>query len=159
MKVEQVMQLLEKHPRNPTGNTHIEHDAPPTIELNKKILRDIALYPPPRKGTSTNGCRLEHLANAAKYGDLDLLHKACCAIAVGSVSPKARKLVALAKPDESMRPIGVGSARRRLTGRVVAKQENGRLAMISHTPRAVNVALAYVSEQGKTPSSSGFLMI
>ena len=79
VKVEQVMQLLEKHPRSPGGNTYLEHDAPPGIELDKKILKDIALHPPPRKGTSTNGCRLEHLANAAKYGDIDLLHKACCA--------------------------------------------------------------------------------
>ena len=129
----------------------MEHDAPKGIELDKKILRDIALHPPPRKGTSTNGCRLEHLANAAKYGDLDLLHKACCVIADGSVSPKARrliaigKLVALAKPDGPVRPIGVGAARRRLTGKVMAKQENDRLAMISHTPRAVNFALAYSS--------------
>ena len=67
------------------------------------------------------------------------------------MSPKARrliaigKLVALAKPDGSVRPIGVGAARRRLTRKVMAKQENDRLAMISHTPRAVNFALAYSS--------------
>ena len=67
------------------------------------------------------------------------------------MSPKARrliaigKLVALAKPDGPVRPIGVGAARRRLTGKVMAKQENDRLAMISHTPRAVNFALAYSS--------------
>ena len=68
VKIEQVMQLLEKHPRNPAGNTYLEHDAPYTRNwLDKKILR---------------------------------------------------KLVALAKPDGSVRPIGVGAARRRLTGKV-----------------------------------------
>ena len=149
--VQQVEELLGKHPRNPAGRSELPDDAPPGIVLNKKILRDIALSPPPRKGTSTNGCRLEHLANAAEYGDMNLLHKACCAIAEGALSPKALrlaaigKLVALQKPDGSVRPIGVGSARRRLTGKAMAKQENALLAAISHTRRAVNFALAYPS--------------
>ena len=41
VKVEQVMQLLEKHPRNPAGNIYLEHDAPKELSLTRRYSRTL----------------------------------------------------------------------------------------------------------------------
>ena len=72
-----------------------------------------------------------------------------CRIADGSLPDKALrlvtagKLIALLKPDQNLKPIGVGAARRRITGKAMCAQLAPELSALSHRPGAAQFASQY----------------
>ena len=137
-------QLQQKHPAAPEdedlpSHTDVDSGLAPTVDLDlmSKSLQAMS----PGSSGGLDGIRPLHLQQLTSQGTLEAGHRLLTSltrlinlIMQGKVPDYAREaifgasLCALSKKDGGVRPIAVGSAYRRLAGRILAHQATSRLS-------------------------------